>query len=241
MPGIIRSEYLKHKRTFSVKLTWIMPVTTLLLSFVLMGGRLFQFGAYNWWYTLLLPGSLSVFCAAVIQRDEKMKYRGVLPFPVDLSRIWLGKVITGLLFLLSSCIVFFLGVTIGGYLAGQDIALFSSVCGILVLFITFSWQVPFCMFLTTKIGMFGAILINMFASFGFSILSVKDGLWLVPYALPARLMCPILKLHPNGIPLEAENVLLNTSVIVPGIAIAVSACILLTLLTALRFRRQEAK
>jgi len=206
-----------------------------------MGGQSVQLGAYNWWYIILLPGSISIFCTAVIQKDARMKYRGVLPLPVDLSRVWLGKVMTGLIFLLSSCLVFFLGVTIVGYLMGQDIPLSSSVLGSLALFITFSWQVPLCMFLTAKIDMFGTILINIFASIGFSILSIKDGLWLIPYALPARLMCPILKLNPNGIPLETGNALLNSNVLIPGIAIAASACVLITLITALRFRRQEAK
>lgn len=240
MVAVVKSEFLKLKRTFSMKLTWIMPFVTIGLCAVLMAGRLLELGSYNWWYMLLLPGSISLFCTALVQKDSKMKYHGVLSLPIAPSKIWIGKVITGFLFLFLSCLIFFVGATIGGFLVGYSVPLVSSALAILVIFITFAWQVPLTMFLTTKIGVFGTILINVFANIGFSVFSVKSIIWMIPYATPARLMSPILKLHPNGIPLEAGDALLDSSVILPGILISICVCIVLTFLTTQHFKKQEA-
>lgn len=241
MIAIIQSEFLKCKRTFPLQLIWIMPLVTLILTLVLMGGQFFQYGAYNWWYTLLLPGSLAIFCAMILQRDAKMKYRSLLPFPIDPARIWLGKVSTGLLFLLSTSCLFFCGVTIGGYLLGQDVSFSSSLLASLILLVTCAWQIPLCMLLTAKIGLFATVLINILGNLVFSVLSIKPGIWLIPYAIPARLMCPLLQLGPNGIPLETGSALTDTGVIIPGLLISIFTCIIFTAGTALHFRRQEAK
>lgn len=56
---MVRAEHLKQKRSFQKILLWLVPTITLLLAFVLMGGKYIQYGRYNWWYILILPGSLS--------------------------------------------------------------------------------------------------------------------------------------------------------------------------------------
>lgn len=241
MKAVITSELLKFRRTFSMKLLWIMPLSALLLSFLLMGGRFFQFGSFNWWYMFLLPGGLAFLSAAAVHRDKKMKFNGILLFPFSPSRIWLGKVLTGVILLSAACLVFLLGVVLGGYVIKQEIPLAACMFGSLLLFICFAWQIPFCMFLTLKSGIFGTVLVNLFASIGFSILSVADKIWMIPYGIPARLMCPVLKVHPNGIPLDEGNVLLNSAVIFPGVLAAMLMFIIATVGTALYFHKQEAK
>ena len=241
MLNIVKSEFLKLKRTFARKLIWFMPLITLILSFVLMGGKLFQYGAYNWWYVTLFPGSITIFCTSLIQKDAKMKYRSILSFSIEPSKIWLGKIFTGLFLIFLSCFAFFVGVTLGGYVIGEDISIYASALGSLVLFITFAWQVPFCMFLSLKIGIFGTLIVNILANIVSIIFAVEDVLWLIPYAIPSRLMVPILKLNPNGVPLSDNDVLLNSNVILPGLLVSVIVCIILTLITTKYFSKQEAK
>ena len=241
MYAVVMSELTKLKRTLTLKFVWIMPLIALALSFILMRGDYFQFGSYNWWYMFLLPGSLSIFCTSIIQKDAKLKYRNILSLPICSSKIWLGKMLAGFVFLFASCFLFFIGVTIGSYFSEQDIPLLSSALGSFVLFLTYIWQIPLCMFLAKKIGTFGALLINLFANIGFSILSVINGLGFVPYAIPARLMCPILKLHPNGIPLESGNALLSTDIILPAILVSIMSFAVIVIFTTFNSRDLREK
>lgn len=86
MIAIMKAEKLKWKRTFIAKLLWLTPLVTLLISAVLMGGVYFQTGAYNWWYTMLLPGALTICCALVVEKDKKIKYHSILALPLDLKK-----------------------------------------------------------------------------------------------------------------------------------------------------------
>ena len=54
MLGIIRSELLKMRHSFSMKLVILAPLVTLLLSYLLSGSYV-QLSAYNWWYSMILP------------------------------------------------------------------------------------------------------------------------------------------------------------------------------------------
>ena len=54
MLGIIRSELLKMRHTFSMKLIILAPLVTLLLGYLLSGSYV-QLSAYNWWYSMILP------------------------------------------------------------------------------------------------------------------------------------------------------------------------------------------
>ena len=65
MLEIIRAEFQKSKRTTTNNFDLITPLFTLLLCILWSGG---QNGAYNWWYTMFLPGMLAIISAQVIMR-----------------------------------------------------------------------------------------------------------------------------------------------------------------------------
>lgn len=238
----ILAERLKWKRTFAPKLVWIAPVVTLLLCFVLGAGSVFQIGAYNWWYTTLLPGALIIFCSLVMQKDARMKYRSVLAMPLDLKKIWVSKILACAGLLLASCVIFFIGVTAGGRLLGQSIPLLNSIAGSLLIFTTFLWQIPLCLYLSGKCGMFVTILLNLAGNVVCGILFAdKTSWWMMPYSIPIRLMCPVLNILPNGLPVEADSLLLDSGVILPGVLISLAWFGVLSLVTTIWFQRQEAK
>ncbi|MBQ1778589.1 MAG: hypothetical protein IIZ93_10575, partial [Acidaminococcaceae bacterium] len=83
----LKSENLKHKRTFTRILIVLAPaVTVLMTSFAPMW---FQVNAFNWWYVLLYPGFLTLLCVLVEHKDSgKKKYQTVFTLPVSLSKIW---------------------------------------------------------------------------------------------------------------------------------------------------------
>lgn len=235
------AESLKLKRTFAQKTVWIMPLLTLLIAFGLMGGPLYQTGVYNWWYIIMLPGALTLFCSLVIQRDARMKCRGVLVLPVDPGRIWLGKAMLSALWLLAVNLVLFAGAFLGGALLGQSVSPSQGLLGLIVLVLTLAWQIPLCMFLALQYGLFVTILINLAGHLVLGLMfATRDTWWVMPYAIHIRVMTPILGIQPNGVPAQSGNPLLDTSVIAPGITISVALCGLLLWLTSYQFRKREA-
>lgn len=243
MQAYIRAELLKVKRTFAKKLIWLAPLLTLLLCAALMAGPFLQSASYNWWYAMLLPGALTLMCAGLVQKDvRKLKYRALLGLPIHLGRVWLGKISAGSLMLLASTIVLFTGITLSGFVFSGNINLQESAVASLLLFLTFLWQIPLCLFLVDRIGMFAALIINVLGNVACMILFSETSLWwAVPYAIPARLMCAVIGVLPNGLPVPVNDALLDRGVIVPGVLITLALFILLSALTMLPFRNREAK
>ncbi|NUU59135.1 lantibiotic immunity ABC transporter MutE/EpiE family permease subunit [Paenibacillus agri] len=234
-------EKLKLKRTFAPRMTWLMPALTLLIAFLLMGGRLFQTGAYNWWYVIMLPGATTLFCTLVVQKDANMKFQGVLALPVDPRKLWLGKALLCMVWLLTVCLIFFVGAMLGGLWLGQTILPAQGLMASVLLAVTFAWQIPLCLFLAVTCGMFITILINLAGSIVLGILfATREIWWVVPYAIPIRLMCPVLEILPNGIPAEAGDPLLAWGVILPGVLESLALCGVLLWLTAQWFSKREA-
>ncbi len=66
MLGIIRSELLKMRHTFSMKLVILAPLVILLLGYLLSSSYV-QLSAYNWWYSMILPLVVSL-CSASMMR-----------------------------------------------------------------------------------------------------------------------------------------------------------------------------
>lgn len=250
MYSYFKSEALKMKHTFAGKLIILAPMFTILLSLVL-APMYFKSNCYNQWYSMILPGSISLGCTLVAIKDQRMKNMAVISLPINLKKVWISKVLVCTAMLIVASMILFLGtLVLGGILNLNEtirIPITNGFVGILVLAITFLWQIPLCLFLGSKIGMFPTILINMAAYMILGILTAtKSILWMIPYAIPARLMCPILNILPNGLPAVEESVtfkpeLLSSDVILPGIIISVILFIILTMITAKWYERQEAK
>lgn len=239
----IEAEYLKLKRTFTKKLSWLAPVATILLCVILgIDKSSFQNGTYNWWYTLILPGMLTLISSGIVQKDtKKLRCRGILGLPADPATIWLGKIGAGVKLLFISCAVFFALVTLGGFVTKTTIPVGTSIAASTVIFLTFMWQIPLCMFLTDKIGGFATLLLNYALNVMCGMEAASSSNWWLPHAIPVRLMCPIIKVLPNSLPVPAHDALLSKSVILPGIMISIAAFAVLSVLTALCFSRREAK
>ena len=250
MYSYFKSEVLKMKHTFAGKLVIQAPMFTMLLSLVL-AAKYFQINCYNWWYSMVLPGSISLGCTLVAIKDQRMKNMAVLSLPINLKKVWISKVLVCTVMIIGASMILFLGSSvIEGILNLNEIGripIANGFVGILVLVITFLWQIPLCLFLGSKIGMFPTILINMAAYMILGILAATESiLWMIPYAIPARLMCPIVKVLPNGLPavegsMRFKPELLSNGVILPGIIISVVLFIILTMITAKWYEGQEAK
>lgn len=239
MLNFLQSGWLKEKHSFNKVVVWLAPVLTILLALLLMGGRYLQSGAYNWWYTMLLPGCFTMFSAFTVAREQKKNRHGLLGVAVDKKKLWLAQIILCTLLLLTTCLVFFIGITLGGLLFGQTIGIGASFIASVLLFVTTAWQIPLWMFVAEKIGTFSTVLISLLCNFGVAVLCAVESFWWIPFSIPARLMCPIIGVLPNGLRVEVGSNMEDPSVILPGVLIAIMLFILLTIATAAWFQKQE--
>jgi ABC-2 type transport system permease protein len=241
------SENLKIKNTFLNKLIWIMPILTIILT-ILLEPTDFQHASYNFWYALILPGAVSLNFTLLSRVDGSMKNKGVLSLPLDLRKVWLAKVLGGIKSMSISCIIICLAAQLCPIVTSikleKNIPFFVGLAAIIILVITYAWQVPLCIYLGNKIGLFQTVLINIVVNIAFTILAVENFWWAIPFTYPARLMCPVLKILPNGLPAEPGSKtftpeLLNIWDIPFGLSISIVLFFVITYLTAKWYKTQE--
>jgi ABC-2 type transport system permease protein len=244
MLNFLKAENLKCKRTFAKKLVFIAPLLTVMLSGILSGMYLVQNG-YNWWYTLLLPGFITLTTALVNQIEEKrLHYRSVFPLPVSLKKIWISKVFLIAIYTAAACILHLAGISLEKFLItpSSTITVRQMAGATLILIIVSLWQIPFCLFLSKKISLMAAMLINL----GVGIIldffaATKTFWWACPYSWATRLMCPVLGILPNGMIASKGDILRNPGVIPIGIVLSIALFLLLLAATAKWFQKQEVK
>ena len=243
----LKSENLKHKRTFTRILIFLAPaVTVLMTSFAPMW---FQVNAFNWWYVLLYPGFLTLLCVLVEHKDSgKKKYQTVFTLPVSLSKIWLAKIETTGLYVLLGNLFFLVLNVLGGFilmhLSGQPmiIGVSNALLGTACIILASLWEIPFCLWLSKKTGLFLALMINVGLGSVLGVLAASTSYWIYcPYSWAPRLMVPILNIMPNG--MLAQEQVLDTPPVLIFLALALSLLmfIFLSLITGKQFARQEAK
>lgn len=241
----LKAENLKLKHTFTKKLIIIMPIISLLIA--TLSPAWYEANGFNWWYVMILPGYIALICSLVHQKeDKKIKYRGVMCLPIDLKKLWISKVLLIGNYVFLSCIILSIGILLGRFIFPSAIInpmpVTKVIIGALVITITALWQVPLCLFLANKVGLFPTILINSGVGLVLNLIAVDKGLWWIcPYSWTARLMCPILGILPNGLLAEMGNQLLNSNVIWSGITLSILLFILFILVTAHWFSKQEVK
>lgn len=240
MMRIFLSEMLKMKRSFTLHLLWIAPLIPLICAY--SGG---MFSGLYFWYCAFLPGALTLMCGLILQKDKKLGYRGLLSLPLAKSKLWLGKVTAGSGMLLLACIVFCVLMFLWGFIPPYHtygyIPTATLIKASMLLFLTFLWQVPLCLFLAAKWGIFITTIFNMAANIAGGAALANLHIWAFPYALPYCAIGPILKILPNGLKPEAGSFFLQTDLLLPEILLAVVLFLTLTALTTLWFQKQEAK
>lgn len=221
MLGIIRSELLKMRHTFSMKLVMIAPVITVVLGYLLSGNSV-QFSAYNWWYSMILPIVVSMWSASIVIRERNTGMQNIVCLPVNLKKLWIGKVIALAILLLISNLIMWAITTIFGIFTNMNISPIDGLVGCLLLFVTYLWQFPFIMILTSNIGYMGGVLVSFAGNIFLSTLGAEKS-WFIfdPYAISARIVCPFFKMRPNGLPLESGSVFLETGFVFPALLISV--------------------
>lgn len=220
MLGIIRSELLKMRHTFSMKLVVLAPLVTLLLGY-LLGGSYVQLSAYNWWYSTILPLVVSLCSASMIVREKKNGMQNIICLPVRLDKIWLGKMAAFVMLLFASNLLLWISTTVVGFVTKVTVSPMDGLIGCMLLFLTYIWQIPFIMLLVDFMGYIPTVLISLAANMILSAVGAEEDWFLcVPYVIPTRIVYPFFKMHANGIPLESGSPLLSGEYVLPALIIS---------------------
>lgn len=239
MINMIKSEHLKQKHSFQKILIWLAPTITLLLAFILMGGNYVQLGGYNWWYMLILPGSTALIASSIINNDSKKKFHCLFSVVINKDKIWYSKIMLCTIYLAISCLIFFLGGSIWGYLFKDTMSIKNSFFASVVLFVTYSWQIPLFMYISMKFNTGITIIISLICNFFIGAICAVTSIWWIPFAIPARLMCYIIGVKPNGLPVEDGTYIFNIKIILIALAITIILYMIISYLSAIWFKKQE--
>lgn len=210
MMDYFRAEKLKYRRTAMNGITFFMPLLTVALA-AWLTHHYFSVDSYNWWYIGMYPGFLGIMCGMIGGKDKRKKNYTIWPLPCEMGRIWDSKILVGAA-LSGIAMIFVVVLTI---FAGRvmesvrHIQFFVSpsvgvqIAAGLVMWATTLWQIPFCLFLTQKVGIFLMLVIHMgIYTILATIVSLKSWFALFPGAITARMMCPVLGVLPNGLILQ---------------------------------------
>lgn len=207
MKKLIQAEALKYKHSALPKLTIGMAVASVLMAAVLMGNY-FAVNSYNWWYMGMYPAFLAIVGASIGQKDRKKKNHTIATLPLSAGCIWDAKMVvamgyaflgmvalTALTMIVAPLLHYGLGVN---FIVQPSIKQQLVATGLL--WLTSLWQLPFCMALSQRLGLFVTFLINIalyMATAVFGALEATFYFW--PGALAARVMVPVLGVLPNGL------------------------------------------
>jgi len=242
MMRIVASEFLKYKRTFTRKLILIAPLTVAVMVFFVGLGDFYQNGCYNIWYMFFLPAFLVLACSGIVMKDQKKLHNhAVLALPVKPEKIMLGKILIGVLFSFIACMLFPLIILPGVFKDAHWIPILLSFWSSLLLFLTTAWLVPFSFFLIEHLGTPVTVLLQVGLYSVCAVFLTETDFWWVPYAIPARLMCAVIQVRPNGLSVPAGDALLSPTVILSGIFITLALFAFMTMITVQSYRNMEAK
>lgn len=171
-----------------------------------------------------------------------MRYFNLYCLSIPVSKYLMGKMIYWGFCLLLADFVIFIGTWIAGNLFGSTISIMGGFWGSVLLTITYLWEIPLYMLLSSRFGMFIPIFSCVILTIGSVVALAHSRLWwALPSAIPIRLMCPVLGIMPNGLLAPEGSKLLDTSVILPGILISLAWFALMSRLTIFWFERRVVK
>ncbi len=253
LAAYIKAEELKSRHTVSAKLFWIVPGISVLLGLLFSGkdARYYQTNQFNWWYTTLFPMLLLLSTAFTEQRERKLKNRAMQVLPVDMKKLWAAKVFCSFKTLFLAAAVIFLAqegisrIFAGG--AAREISTTAAFTAAVLWLVLSAWQIPLWLFVNQKFGFTFGLLVGLVCNAGVGILGATYVWWIVnPFSYICHLMCPVLKILPNGLPAEPGSMtfypeLLDTSAIPIGVGISVVLFIVCFAVTAFWYEKRGKK
>lgn len=226
-----RAENLKYRHSFTGILWFLMQLLTLALAYGISRGNGIS-SAYNWWYTLMLPGMLTLVVCLIGEKDRKMKNRAVLSLPVRTGSIWDAKILVGIKsLLLANLFGAAANLILGQYLLPRfwipqvlELTPVQIAAAAAVMTVTALWQIPFCLWMDQKWGMLPTMIVNIILNGSGTFMAVTT-LWMMnPWAVMPRLMTVVIGILPNGLRAVPESMtyipgITDPKTILPGVLV----------------------
>ena len=195
---------------------------------------------FYWWYAFLLPGTIAILCSLAHQKEERVgKYYSVLSAPINLKRFEYAKALLIIEKLLVAA-VFLAAFAAVSNLISPALAVYSAgrnFAGSIALIIASIWQIPLCLLLARKTGLFLPIAANTLLGILMPILLGNTALaWVCPYCWAAKTAELLMGIESNGT--FAGVALFSWSVLLP-LVFSVILYVLLTLWDAANFSKKE--
>lgn len=238
----LKAEQLKFKRTIFNKLIVIAPFLTAVFAWLVGGFYGFQYMTFYWWYAFLLPGTIAILCFLSHQKEERAgNYYSIFSMPINLKRFEFAKaiilieklVIAGILLAVFSSISNIISPTLAVYSIGHG---FVGSSGLIIASI---WQIPICLFLVRKAGMFLSIIGNTLLGILSPIMFGKTMFaWICPYCWGAKFAEMYMGIRSNGTFLG--EILYSWKASLP-IVLSALLFILLSFLDARSFLKREGR
>ena len=198
----LKSERLKFKRTISNKLLFIIPLITAIFAWIVGGFMGFQYTTLYWWYAFLLPGAIAILCSLSHKKEESAgKYYSVFSMPTNLSKFEAAKGIILIEKLLVAAAFLAMLISISNIIspATAVYSVLQSIVGSIGIVFASVWQIPLCLYLARKTGLFLPIVLNtVFGIFLPIALGNTTIWWLMPYCYAAKLAEPLMGIELNG-------------------------------------------
>ena len=206
----LRAEALKSRHAAPVRLAVLMALPMPLLGAMPYRGVQI-FSAWNYWYALFLPVSLSLVVACVARADARTRMRGLLGLGFPLGRAWWAKALWCLALCTLSNLVVFVIYLAGSAFSSQGLTAAGTLTMLLCALantVTAAWMIPAGLFLTARLGMLAGIFCPLAAQlvggFAWSLVPLPQ---LFPPSANMVIPTSFIPVLPSGEPLAADMAL----------------------------------
>lgn len=252
MSRLLKSEFLKYRRTLTRKLIFFSPLFFVLLALLqklfmpandLRPGELLIAMIYNWWPVLFVPIGMAIF-ASLIELQEKRagNYRSLKARHISPVAIWVSKIFVMAIHLLFTTVILILATFLSGIIiAGGNIPLDNVFVAGFVVWITSLALIPLQLWVANGLGTVASIVMGVMGLV-LGVIAAPSSYWIyIPWSWSTRLMSPIIGVHPNGTILEPTSPLHDSSVILIGIIISLTTTVIVSWMTAKWFYHREVQ
>ena len=242
MISIVKAEVQKTRHSMQRSFLVLFPLVTLSLAALLTLGMVNSYAesVWNWWDLLLLPGMIAILCNLSVSQEKKTGFYHLQLLPTGKKRLMLGKIIYLSIAIFASNVMIFAGSTCGGRLLTTHVPVKGTAMAVIVLTIAKLWSVPVCLFLCDKFGLIVELCVYLALSVAGGLIAQTDNWYLLVSAVSSRMLCPLIYVQPNGLPVEAGSILLDTGVLLPGISISALWFVILSVMFLHYFEKREA-
>ncbi len=249
MINIIKTEFLKERRSTNLKLIFIVPIIFVIFNMIMVNiiggspeGRSYIIAtSFNWYPVMILPVVLSLLVVNILGKE---KYQHIIfqrSINLSTAKILIAKNVLVvfellLILLISSSIIYFIGVNI----LHDEIGIKMIVLATFSLFVT-SLPIIGLSFFVYKIcsKKIIVILMNFILTFLGAVIAPTSNWQFFPWSYSLRSLSPVIGVHPNGEFLENTASLMNMNTTYFGLFLSGIVYLFITIFVLLIEKRRS--